>query len=47
MAVGAAADSDDSDEELPAWSLPRGASGAIALPNPLAERVDRAWALDG
>src|SRR5919202_2901263 len=48
MAVGAAAASDDDyDEELPAWSLRRGASEAIGLPNPLAERVDRAWALDG
>ena len=32
---------------FPAWSLPRDASGAIGLANPLPERVDRAWALEG
>jgi subtilisin family serine protease len=34
-------------EPLPAWSLPRNAASEIDLANPLAERVDRAWALDG
>jgi len=34
-------------EPLPAWSLPRTAAEAIDLANPLAERVDRAWALEG
>jgi subtilisin len=34
-------------EPLPAWSLPRTAAGGIDLANPLAERVDRTWALDG
>jgi subtilisin family serine protease len=32
---------------FPAWSLPRDASAAIALVNPLPDRVDRAWATDG
>jgi subtilisin family serine protease len=37
-----------SEEKLfPAWSLPRDAAAEIDLQNPLPERVDRAWALDG
>ena len=32
---------------FPAWSLPRDASAAIGLANPLPERVDRSWALGG
>jgi subtilisin family serine protease len=32
---------------FPAWSLPRDAAAAIDLANPLPERVDREWALDG
>jgi subtilisin family serine protease len=32
------------DEERPAWSLPSGGVPAIALDNPLPERVDREWA---
>jgi subtilisin family serine protease len=35
------------DDDRPAWSLPRDAVDAIALDNPLPDRVDRAWALDG
>ena len=37
-----------SEEKLfPAWSLPREAAAQISLANPLPEKVDRAWALDG
>ena len=37
-----------SEEKLfAAWSLPREAAAAIALANPLPERVDREWALEG
>jgi subtilisin family serine protease len=37
-----------SEERLfPAWSLPRDAAAAIDLANPLPERVDRAWAIEG
>jgi subtilisin family serine protease len=32
---------------FPAWSLPREATDAIRLSNPLPERVDREWALSG
>jgi subtilisin len=32
---------------FPAWSLPRDAAASIGLTNPLPERVDRAWAIDG
>jgi subtilisin len=32
---------------FPAWSLPRDAAKAIALANPLPQKVDRAWAIDG
>jgi subtilisin family serine protease len=35
------------DDDLPAWSLPRDAGGAIALRNLLPARVDREWALAG
>ena len=35
------------DEERPAWSLAREAVQAIALDNPLPDRVDREWAFDG
>jgi len=35
------------EEDLPAWSLPKHAAERIGLDNPLPERVDRAWALDG
>jgi subtilisin family serine protease len=35
------------DEERPAWSLPSGGVPAIALDNPLPERVDREWAFGG
>jgi subtilisin family serine protease len=34
-------------DDLPAWSLPRDASAAIGLSNPLPERVDREWAIGG
>ena len=37
-----------SEEKLfPAWSLPREATGQIALANPLPQKVDRAWAIEG
>lgn len=32
---------------FPAWSLPREAAEAIAIANPLPQRVDREWALEG
>jgi subtilisin family serine protease len=32
---------------FPAWSLPRDAASAITLANPLPERVDRSWAIEG
>jgi subtilisin family serine protease len=32
---------------FPAWSLPREAAATIALSNPLPQRVDRAWAIEG
>jgi subtilisin len=34
-------------EELPAWSLPRGTEGRIALPSTWPERVTREWAWEG
>src|SRR5438045_8207859 len=34
-------------EELPAWSLPRGAEQRIALPDLWPERVTREWAWGG
>ncbi len=37
----------EEEDDLPAWSLPRDAAGRIALDNPLPERVDREWALAG
>jgi subtilisin len=44
----AAEEEEEHDEDLrPAWSLTREAVDAIALANPLPERVDRAWALGG
>ena len=37
-----------SEERLfPAWSLPREAAAQISLANPLPEKVDRAWAIEG
>jgi subtilisin family serine protease len=37
-----------SEEKLfPAWSLPREAAARISLANPLPEKVDRAWAIEG
>jgi subtilisin family serine protease len=35
------------DDERPAWSLAREYVASISLDNPLPDRVDRAWALDG
>ncbi len=32
---------------FPAWSLPRDAAAEIALRNPLPQRVDRTWAIEG
>ena len=32
---------------IPAWSLPRDAAETIAITNPLPQRVDREWALEG
>jgi subtilisin family serine protease len=34
-------------DDLPAWSLPRDAAARITLSNPLPEKVDRAWAIEG
>jgi subtilisin family serine protease len=34
-------------KSFPAWSLPRDAAAAIALANPLPDRVDREWAIGG
>src|SRR5215213_7169230 len=42
-----AADEDEEDEELPAWSLPREAAQRITIDAPWPERVDREWALGG
>src|SRR5712691_614799 len=37
-----------SEERLfPAWSLPREAAAQIGLVNPLPEKVDRTWAIEG
>src|SRR5712691_8107711 len=37
-----------SEERLfPAWSLPREAAAQIGLVNPLPEKVDRKWAIEG
>lgn len=44
--VRAHADEEDFDPR-PAWSLGRDDVQAISLENPLPDRVDRAWALDG
>ncbi len=35
------------DRLFPAWSLPRAAATEIGIANPLPQRVDRAWAIDG
>jgi subtilisin family serine protease len=35
------------EDDRPAWSLARDAVPEISLENPLPDRVDRAWALDG
>src|SRR5215218_1335811 len=40
-------DPDDDLYELPAWSLQRESSEWIRIANPLPERVDREWALQG
>jgi subtilisin family serine protease len=32
---------------FPAWSLPRAAADSIGLANPLPQRVDRTWAIEG
>jgi subtilisin len=37
----------EEDEELPAWSLPRDAAERIAIDNPLPQRVDPEWAFGG
>jgi subtilisin family serine protease len=37
----------ESDEELPAWSLPASAGDSIRLPSALPERVTRDWAWGG
>jgi subtilisin len=40
--------SEQSEQKLfPAWSLPREAATQIALANPLPQKVDRAWAIEG
>jgi subtilisin family serine protease len=38
---------EEEDDERPAWSLARDAVPGISIENPLPDRVDRAWALDG
>ena len=38
---------DQSEEELPAWSLPASAGASILLPSEWPERVTREWALGG
>jgi subtilisin family serine protease len=38
---------EDEGRLFPAWSLPREATDAIRLANPLPQRVDRDWALGG
>jgi subtilisin len=45
--VSASAEPEEREGPLPAWSLPRDAAGRIGIENPLPERVDREWALDG
>jgi subtilisin family serine protease len=47
--VSAEPEHDEPEEErlFPAWSLPREATDAIRLDNPLPERVDRSWAFGG
>jgi len=48
VAAEVRAHSDDEEwDPRPAWSLTRDDVEAIALDNPLPDRVDRAWALDG
>ena len=37
----------EEDRIFPAWSLPRDATDAIRLANPLGERIDREWAFGG
>jgi subtilisin len=41
------AHTEDDHDERPAWSLAREFVEAISLDNPLPDRVDRVWALDG
>src|SRR5438132_7225101 len=38
---------DESEEELPAWSLPASAGESILLPSEWPERVTREWAWGG
>jgi subtilisin len=38
---------EEEDEELPAWSLPRDAAERITIDNPLPQRVDPEWAFGG
>jgi subtilisin len=38
---------EEDEDDLPAWSLPLDAVSGIALEDPLAGPIDRAWALDG
>jgi subtilisin len=38
---------EEEDEELPAWSLPRDAAERITIDNPLPQRVDAEWAFGG
>jgi subtilisin len=40
-------EAEDVYEDRPAWSLPRGAEGKIALPSTWPERVTRDWAWEG
>ena len=47
MTVGVRAHTEPDDDERPAWSLAREYVDSISLDNPLPDRVDRAWALDG
>jgi subtilisin family serine protease len=45
--AAAPAEEEDYEDELPAWSLPLDAVGAISLENHIAGPVDREWALGG
>jgi subtilisin len=47
MSAGPDEHVEDDEDDLPAWSLPRGAVARIQLENPLPQRVDREWAFGG